>query len=55
MDRSVVSVRALVFVLLLSRVREVSDWEMAVLVGGVPSSWARRVVRSVIVRAILFI
>ena len=53
MDRSVVSVRALVFVLLLSRVQEVSDWKMVVLDGGFPSNWVRRIVRSAIVRDIL--
>ena len=48
-----VSVRALVVVLLLSRVREVSDWEMAMLDGRAPSSLVRREVRSAMVRDIL--
>ena len=47
--RPVVSVRALVVVLLLVRVREVSDCEMAVLDGGATSSLVRREARSAMV------
>ena len=47
--RPVVSVRALAVGLLLVRVREVSDCEMVVLDGGVPSSLVRREARSAMV------
>ena len=50
-----VSVRALVVVLLLYRVQEVSDWEMAVLDGGATSSLVRREARSAMVWDILLI
>ena len=47
--RPVVSVRALAVVLLLVRVRDVSDCEMVVLDGGAPSNLVRREARSAMV------
>ena len=44
-----VSVRALAVVLLLVRVRDVSDCEMVVLDGGAPSNLVRRETRSAMV------